>query len=366
MKILVFTILFIHGGIHLLGFLKAFGWAETAHLTAEISKPMGIIWLLVTLLFLISGLWLLWQVDWWFFLALFAVLLSSFLLICYWADAKYGMVPNLTILVIVAVAYGSWHMDKRIRAETDQLFDTMDFSSGSTILETDLKSLPVPVYRWIKTTGIIGKPKIKNGRVVQKALMKMKPEQKDWYSAEALQYTFIEAPAFTWRVDLSMMPLVQIKGRDKFKDGKGEMLIKVNSLITVVDEKGAKIDEGTLQRFLGELVWFPSLALSPYIQWEALDDHAAKATMTYGGTTGSGVFYFNESGDFVKFIAMRYKGNGPEDKKFPWVLTVDGHDTFEGIKVPSHMKATWKLDEGDWTWLDLEILDLQYNVATRF
>ncbi len=358
--------LLIHGAIHLLGFLKAFGWAESAQLNAEISKPLGIIWLLVFLMFLISGLQLLWHVDWWFFLAIIAVLLSSFLLVSYWADAKYGMVPNLIIMVIVAVSYGSWHMDKMIRVETDQLFDTMDSSSGSMISEADLKNLPVPVFRWIKTTGMIGKPKIKNGRVVQKALMKLKPDQKDWYSAEAIQYTFIEAPAFIWRVDLSMMPLVQIKGRDKFKDGKGEMLIKANSLVTVVDEKGGKIDEGTLQRFLGELVWFPSLALSPFIQWEALDDHSAKATMTYGGITGSGVFYFNEAGDFVKFIAMRYKGNGPEAKKFPWVLTVYGYGTFEGIKVPSQMKATWELEEGDWTWLDLEIVDLQYNIATQF
>ncbi|MDN5330561.1 MAG: hypothetical protein PWP35_2348 [Bacteroidales bacterium] len=37
------------------------------------------------------------------------------------------------------------------------------------------------------------------------------------------------------------------------------MLIKVNSLIPVVNEKGNKLDEGTLQRYLGEIVWFPSL-----------------------------------------------------------------------------------------------------------
>ena len=364
MKIIVFFILLIHGGIHLLGFLKAFGWAETAQLTAEISKPMGIIWLLVTLLFLMSGILLLWQVDWWFFPAIIAILLSSFLMISFWADARYGMVPNLIILAIVAVSYGSWHMDKMIQRETNQLFSTMDFPTGSLVVEADVKNLPAPVYHWIKTTGMIGKPKIENGRVVQKALMKMKPEQKDWYSAEALQYTFTEAPAFIWTVDLSMMPLVHIQGRDKFEDGKGEMLIKLNSLVNVVNEKGVKINEGTLQRFLGELVWFPSLALSPFIQWEALDDLSAKATMTYEGTTGSGVFYFNKAGDFVKFIAMRHKGNGPDAKRYPWVLTVDDYGAFEGIKVPSRMKATWQLEEGDWTWLELEIRDIRYNLPT--
>jgi hypothetical protein len=364
MKIIVFIILLIHGGIHLLGFAKAFGWAETAQLTAEISKPMGIIWLLGTLLFLMSGLLLLLQVDWWFFPATMAILLSSFLMISFWADAKYGLVPNLVILAIVGVSYGSWHMDRMIQRETNQLFTTMDLSAGSLVAEADIQNLPVPVSRWLKTTGMIGKPKLKNGRVVQKALMKMKPEQKEWYSAEALQYTITEVPSFIWTVDLSMMPLVKIQGRDKFMDGKGEMLIKLNALVSVVDEKGEKINEGTLQRFLGELVWFPSLALSPFIQWEALDVHSAKATMTYGGTTGSGVFYFNETGDFVKFIAMRYKGNGPDAKRYPWIMTVEEYGVFEGIKVPSRMKATWQLEEGDWTWLDLEIKDIRYNLPT--
>ncbi|MBD3629952.1 DUF6544 family protein [Cyclobacterium sp.] len=361
MKIIVILVLLIHGAIHLLGFFKAFGWAEVTQLTADISKPLGLVWLLAALLFFLSVILYLLNLEWWVFPAAVAVLVSVFLVISSWADAKYGMVPNFIILAIVVVAFCSWRMDKKISSETSQLFSTLDFSGQELVSEEELHHLPDPVSRWLKTTGIIGKPKIKNGRVKQKVLMKMKPEQKKWYPAEALQYTFMEAPAFIWTVDLSMMPLVHIKGRDMFKDGKGEMLIKLNSLVSIVNEKGDKMDEGTLQRFLGELVWFPSLALSPYIQWKILDDYSAEAIMTYKGTSGSGKFYFDEAGNFVKFSAMRYKGN--HARKYPWVLTVDAYSTFEGIKVPSHLKATWQLEEGPWTWLDLELLDIQYNTA---
>ncbi|MDZ7715333.1 MAG: DUF6544 family protein [Balneolaceae bacterium] len=86
-----------------------------------------------------------------------------------------------------------------------------------------------------------------------------------------------------------------------------------------------------------------------------------KATMTYRGTTGSGTFLFNDKGALVKFSAMRYKDNIPGAKRYEWLLTVDDYSVFEGIKVPSRMQATWKLDEGDWTWLNLEITGLQYN-----
>ncbi len=362
MKIIFFIIILFHGAIHLLGFIKAFGISEIEQLTGEISKPIGLIWLMVTVLFLIGGILFLLDVYWWIYPALTAVMISSILILSVWLDAKFGMIPNLILLAVIAISYSSHTFQNKITRETREILATINLSEQILVSEDDLKNLPAPVFKWIHTTGILHKPKIQSGRVVQFAKMKMKPEQKEWYRAEALQYTTTEVPAFIWTVDLRMMPGVLIKGRDKFENGAGEMLIKMNSLVNIVNEKGDKMNEGTLQRFLGELVWFPSLALSPYIEWEAIDDNSAKATLTYNGTTGSGNFYFNEQGDFVKFIAMRYQGNEPDSKTYPWVLTVDEYGIFEEIKVPTRMKATWELEEGNWTWLDLEIRDIQYNV----
>lgn len=127
------------------------------------------------------------------------------------------------------------------------------------------------------------------------------------------------------------------------------MLIKLNSLITIVDEQGNKMDEGSIQRYLGEMVWFPSLALSPYITWQEINETSATATMDYKGTKGSGTFYFNTEGNIIKFSALRYKGNEPDAKRYNWVLLVEEYKTFEGIKVPSKMTATWELEKADWT-----------------
>jgi len=167
---------------------------------------------------------------------------------------------------------------------------------------------------------------------------------------------------FSFTVKLKMNPIIKIKGRDKFVNGKGEMLIKMNSLITIVNEKGEKMDEGTMQRFLGELVWYPSFAINKHISWEYIDSNSAKATMSYKGTLASGIFHFDDDGKFVKFIANRYKGNEEDAKRYPWILTVDEYKIFEGIRVPTKMKASWELENGKWTWLELEIENIQYNV----
>src|SRR6056297_387861 len=196
-----------------------------------------------------------------------------------------NMNPNLIVIIMAFFLFSSCSMNKMVTRETEEIFGAAKTSEPVMITASDIQELPVPVQQWMKNTGIIGKPAITRACVKQKAMMKMKPQQQDWSVAQAEQYTTMNPPAFIWTVNMKMSPLIKIRGRDKFVDGKGEMLIKMNSIINVVNEEGPRMDEGTLQRFLGELVWYPSLALSPYIEWEAIDKTAAKATMTYKGCT---------------------------------------------------------------------------------
>ncbi len=68
-----------------------------------------------------------------------------------------------------------------------------------------------------------------------------------------------------------------------------------------------EINQGTLLRYLNEMMWFPSAALNHYIQWEAIDSTSAKATMSYQGVSASALFHFNESGQLTNFVADRYR-----------------------------------------------------------
>lgn len=365
----VFSILvLLHGAIHLIGFVKGFKLVQIQSFSSEISVTSAIFWFVAFSLFTMSAIGFLLEKNFWLVFGALAVVISSVLIIITWSEAKFGMIANVIILVVVVVvvSLSSLSMNKMITRETQKILSGIDSSASKVINDADVNELPDPVYKWIQNTGMIGKPAIQSAYIKQKALMKMKPDQMDWKPAEAEQYTVMDVPAFIWTVNMNIAPFIKIKGRDKFVDGKGEMLIKVNSLINVVNEKGERMDEGTIQRYLGELVWYPSLALSPYISWETIDEFSAKANINYKGTTGSGTFYFDKKGDFIKFIALRFKGNEADAKRYPWVLTVDDYAVFEGIKVPSKMKAKWKLDEGDWTWLDLEITEINYNVDTLF
>lgn len=365
MKIIFLIIVVLHGLIHVLGFVKAFELAVIKDLTSHISRPFGIVWLMCAVLFILFAIAFASGYTYAWIIGLLAVILSQIVILYFWKDGKFGTIPNLIILLTVILSFGSYTFNKMVDSEINEVLSFVKTTQPGIITEEDVMHLPAPVQRWITSTGIIGKPAIRSGYVKQTAFIKMKPDQETWYSANAIQYSVTEPPAFIWKVELDMMPVIKIKGRDKFIGGKGEMLIKMNSLINIVNEKGEKLDEGTIQRFLGELVWFPSLALSPHITWEPIDEFSAQATMHYRGTSGDGTFYFDDEGNFTKFIAMRYMANEPDAMKYPWILTVDDYAIFEGIKVPSKVKATWELDHTDWTWLDLQIEDIQYNRSTE-
>ena len=242
-----------------------------------------------------------------------------------------------------------------------KLIACSNLSKSEVLSMKEIVDLPPIIQKWLIQSGAVGRPKTQVGRLEQKALMKLKPNQKKWYPANAIQYTTTNPPSFIWKVKVTMNKLMWFKGRDTFVDGKGTMLIKLNSLFNIVNEQGGKIDEGALQRYLSEIVWFPSTAINSYLTWRELDDFSAEAIMDYQGTTGSVKFFFNENGDFEKLTALRYKGNEPNAKRLEWSIKANAHRIFEGIKIPSKFQVTWKLEEGEWTWLEMEVVNVQYN-----
>ena len=358
MKTAFYLLLFLHGAIHLLGFVKGFEIREVSALNLPISRVAAIIWLICFLGFTTYGILGLKGATYAWIFGLFAVLLSEALIIGAWSDAKYGTLANVLILTVALVGAGHYVFNERWKASMAEVALVNTGQTAEVVHKSDILTLPEPVQKWLERSGTLGKKPQLLGRLTQTARMKMKPDQQNWYPANAVQYTNLEQPAFVWKVDLTVNQLLSFDGRDGFTGGKGSMYIALNALIPVVRAKGPKIDEGAAQRFLGEMVWFPSFALSPYVIWDPIDDQSARATMTYKGTIASGTFYFSPEGDFIRFEALRYMENSPNAKRYPWILKVQDHATFDGIRVPSHMTATWKLKDGDWTWLELEVTDL--------
>ncbi|PTM06752.1 MAG: hypothetical protein DA407_11385 [Bacteroidetes bacterium] len=353
--------LLIHGVIHLIGFFKAFQLTEITQLTQHISKPIGILWLFTALLFVFSTVLFLFKKEWWFVIAMAAVTLSQILIIVYWQEAKFGTIANVIILMISISAYGNYQFNKMIRTEIKLISQNIQVKNLPVVSKVDINHLPEIVQDWMINSGVVGNEKINSVWLKQTGEMKTKPEGKRM-PFTASQYFNIDNTAFIWKTNVDAFPIVKMVGRDKLYNGEGEMLIKLASLIPVVNEgKNDKINQGAMIRFLAETCWFPSAVINDYVTWEAINSTSAKATLTINDKSASGVFSFSTEGNLVSFEADRYFGGKDDSKLEKWFVKMDNYKVFNGIKIPNKCSVVWKLKEGDFNWLNLEIVNLEFN-----
>ena len=116
MKWLFAGIVGIHGLIHLMGFAKAFGYANLPQLVQPISRVMGLVWLAAAVVTLgASAASLAWPRSWWW-LGAASVLLSQIVIVSSWSDAKFGSLANLGLAAGAAFSFatygpGSFHAE---------------------------------------------------------------------------------------------------------------------------------------------------------------------------------------------------------------------------------------------------------------
>lgn len=359
MRFLFAFILLVHGLIHLLGFLKAFQLADISQLTQPVSRASGVFWLLAALLFVVSAALFLFHKDVWWMFAAPAVVISQILVFMQWHDAKFGTIANIIALSVIVIAFGDWKFKSLINSELKS-FLAIKKEEKVLVSKENTSSLPPVVQQWLERSNMIGKPMIRTVHLQQTGSMRTTPEGK-WMPVTAEQYFNANQPGFIWIADVQAAPMIHLAGRDRYQDGKGHMLIKLLSLFPVADAKGMETDQGSMLRYLAEIIWFPSAALSQYITWEEIDAHSAKATMTYGGMTASGIFRFTNDGDMQSFDADRYydrKGGATLEK---WHIENTKFEERSDIRMPVASEVSWKLKTGDFTWYKLEIEDVSYD-----
>ncbi len=250
---------------------------------------------------------------------------------------------------------------KKVEKERQALLSGALPPIGKVLTETMVQDLPMPVRKWLRASGALGREIPRSICLEQQAQMRLKPDQTRWFQASADQVFTLNPPAFNWSVSVDMGFGIKALGRDEFADGRGKMKILLLGLIPVANAKDdERTDQASLQRFLAEMVWFPQAAASPYIKWREIDPRTAEATMTWGKTRGSGTFFFDENGNFGSFKALRYKDVSDEEPS-EWIVSCLRTKLMDGIQIPSGCEVRWKTRDQDWTWLNLEVTNLVYT-----
>ena len=109
--------------------------------------------------------------------------------------------------------------------------------------------------------------------------------------------------------------------------------------------------------------WFPSSLVSDNVKWEAIDAKSARSTLTDRGITVSAVFCFDKEGKITNFIAERGRSiDGGKLVRTKWSTPISGYRTYgNGLRLPSKGEAVWHLDTGKYSYIKLEITDVEYD-----
>ena len=237
-----------------------------------------------------------------------------------------------------------------------------DIAEGTLVAESDLKDLPEPVQRYMRFTGVLGKPRI--GNVVLKQAGRFRQGlDRPWMPMTAIQTYTVSPPSFAWNARFRLMGLPLLRARDEYRSGRGHMFAKLAGLYTLFDVAGEKLDQGAMLRHLSEMIWFPTAFLEENVSWRAVDGHSAEVEFSDAGKSVSGRLFVDDDGRPTNFTAMRYREIDGDFSLDPWSTPITGYGVRAGLQLPTRGQAVWNLPDGDFTYVDLEIEEVEYNAT---
>ncbi len=227
-----------------------------------------------------------------------------------------------------------------------------------------LKELPAPVEKYFNLVLKDKSEIINRAYISQEGLFRMDETKEKFLKTEAQQFFSNNPHAFTWHAKIYIDAGIYINVFDSYVDSKGALKAKFLSLYTIVDEKDKKeLNEGELQRYLAEALWYPTALLpSESLKWSAIDNNTALATLSDGETSTSLEFSFNDKGEITSiYTPKRYREKEGAYKHTPWLCDVSNYVEKEGYLIPQEGQVSWILDNNKFTDYKLKVKDVKYN-----
>lgn len=368
MRTALAVLLTSHALIHLLGFLKAFGFAQLSQLTLPISKPLGVAWLVAMLVLLGAAAALFAAPRSFWLVAAFGILLSQWVIVSSWSDAKLGTLVNLVVLLAAvhsAFSRGPFGLHAAYEGEVRRSLTRGAASVPVPVTEADLGPLPAPVQRYLRFVGVVGQPRVLSYRIRFAGRIRSAADA-PWMEFTAEQHSFTDRPKRLFMMDARMKGLPVDVFHSYIEDG-ARMRVKLLSLYPMVDASGVELTTAeTVTLFNDMCVMAPATLIGTGIAWRAIDDRTAQATFTNAGYTIRALLHFDDSGALVSFTSDDRPALAPDGKTLVpqrWSTPLTGYRAYGAYRLASHGDARYAPASGEFTYGEFDLQDIAYNVA---
>ncbi|HET6336874.1 MAG TPA: DUF6544 family protein [Polyangiales bacterium] len=361
---LVAVLLLIHGAIHLLGFVKAFGFAALPQLSAAISRPVGLLWLAAGVLS-ISAAFASPNVFW--KLGASAIVLSQIVIVSAWSDAKFGTLANLVLLLPVVYAFASrGPLGLRTEYQRDAARELAKSLAVAVVTEADLAGLPPPVQRYLRVSGAVGQPKVFNVRAHWLGRIRNSASE-PWmtFSAEQLN-TYGQIASRLFIMDASMKRL-PVDIYHQFIDESATFRVRLLSAFPLVDAKGPEMNRSeTVTVFNDMCVLAPGALIDPALRWQLIDSHTVRASFTRLSQVIEAELHFNDAGELVDFISddrSRASSDGKSFTRERWSTPLSDYRSFGSHRLSAYGVARTGSPAGAFNYGEFRLQAIDYNVT---
>jgi hypothetical protein len=375
MTIAFVLFLIVHGAIHLLGVVKAFGWAPLSALTVPISRAAGVGWLVACVLFVTAAALVLTRPRAWWIVAALAVAVSTMVIAPSWHDAKFGMAANAVALVGVAfgvLAFGPTSL--RAAYDRDVALALSGITHGPPVRDQDLASLPAPVQRYLRAAGVVGRPRPTSVFVRLHGRIRSSPEAR-WMPFRAEQYDVVGPEASRLFYMTATRAGLPLQGYHRFVADDASMTIKAAALLPVIDMRGAVMAQSeTVTLFNDMCVMAPATLLDERVQWQGVQrDRRAGVDIVTGRFTHRGRsiaarLFIDADGHLIDFDSndrAATSADGTSVRRLRWSTPLRAPRQFGDVRLMSYGEGRWHEDGGSWAYIELTVDEVVYDVAPR-
>jgi len=273
---------------------------------------------------------------------------------------------GLTVMIAIALLFGSSHWQSATK-EMHRNLDAARIAIGiKKYSPTELIGLPEPVQKYFRTVLKDGQPMVLAVSIEHSGTFNMSETGEQWKPFTSTQRVITQRPGFDWEGRIEMMPGLTVRVHDAYIAGKGILHASLFGLLSLVNMRDTpEMAQGELMRFFAEAAWYPTALLpSQGVNWEAVNDTSAKATMKDGETTLIMLFRFNEKG-LIESVRAEARGRTVEGKVVPtpWEGRWESYETRNGMLVPVSGEVAWIIPEGPKPYWRGRITKLSYELA---
>jgi hypothetical protein len=276
-----------------------------------------------------------------------------------------GVAVLAVVAACVTVALGPGNLRAQFTREAAAL--ESGAAPAEPVTESDLARVPAPVARWLRTCGVVGRPRPRTFRVRFHGALRGGP-QEPWMPVEVEQVSRVRPAARLFYLQARMNGL-PVYGLHRYLDGAADMRIRLLGALPVVNASGPVMKRSETVTMFDDLALLaPAALLDSAIAWGETRGDTVYATYAAAGNVVRAGLVFGPDGalaDFVSDDRSRASRDGRSFTRERWSTPVTATRAYGPYRLFARGEARWHPAGGEYAYARLDVSDIAYDTAAR-